>query len=340
MSGTSFALDGDPRPGPLAAGLSVVRRHPLASLGVVIALVALWLGIREGWHELAQSTLNGIVAGNYFALGAVGLTLIFGVLRLVNFAHGEFLTFGAYMMVAANALDLPLVVSAAFGVVATAGLALSLEVALWRPVRRKRVGELQLLLLALGLAYVMRYTISFVAGPEDRASGADVTAGVTILGLRIGRTELIVTLVGLAAIVLVAIGLRYTSLGRQMRALADSIELSETTGIDTDRIVLVTWAISGGLAGLAGIIYALPAGTVNPQLGFTLILSIFAAVVVGGIGNAYGALAGGMLIGVAQEWSTLVINPSMKVAVGFAVLILVLLVRPQGLFGRARGVER
>src|SRR6478735_5519604 len=337
MSGGSYALDTDPRPGPLAAALSVVRRHPLAALCVVIALVALWLGIREGWHELAQATLNGIVAGNYFALGAVGLTLIFGVLRLVNFAHGEFLTFGAYMLIAANALHLPLVVSAVIGVVATAGLALSLEVALWRPVRRKRVGELQLLLLALGLAYVMRYTIAFVAGPEDRASGADVTAGVTILGLRIGRTELIVTLVGL---VVIALGLRYTSLGRQMRALSDSIELSETTGIDTDRIVLVTWAISGGLAGLAGIIYALPAGTVNPQLGFTLILSIFAAVVVGGIGNAYGALAGGMLIGVAQEWSTLVINPSMKVAVGFAVLILVLLVRPQGLFGRARSVER
>ena len=152
----------------------------------------------------------------------------------MNFAHGEFLTFGAYMLIAANALGLPLVVSAVVGVVVTAGLALSLEVVLWRPVRRKRVGELQLLLLALGLAYMMRYTIAFVAGPEDRASGADVTAGVTILGLRIGRTELIVTLVGLAAIALVALGLRYTSLGRQMRALSDSIELSETTGIDTD----------------------------------------------------------------------------------------------------------
>jgi neutral amino acid transport system permease protein len=340
MSGGSYALEAEPRRGPVAAAAAAVRQHPLASLGVVAASVALWLGITEGWHELAQATLNGIVAGNYFALGAVGLTLIFGVLRLVNFAHGEFLTFGAYMLVAANALDLPLVVSAAVGVVATAGLALSLEVVLWRPVRRKRVGELQLLLLALGLAYVMRYTIAFVAGPEDRATGADVTAGVTIFGLRIGRTELIVTLVGLAVIALVAIALRSTSLGRQMRALSDSIELSETTGIDTDRIVLVTWAISGGLAGLAGIIYALPAGTVNPQLGFTLILSIFAAVVVGGIGNAYGALAGGMVIGVAQEWSTLVIDPSMKVAVGFAVLILVLLVRPQGLFGRARSVDR
>ena len=338
MSGGAYALE--TRHGPLAAAIGAVRRHPLATLACVILLIALWLGVREGWHELAQSTLNGIVAGNYFALGAVGLTLIFGVLRLVNFAHGEFLTFGAYMMVAANAFGLPLVVAALFGVVATAAFGLTLEVALWRPVRRKRVGELQLLLLALGLAFVIRNAIAFVAGPEDRASGADVTAGVTVLGLRIGRTELIVTLVGLTAILLVALGLRYTSLGRQMRALADSIELSETTGIDTDRVVLVTWAISGGLAGLAGIIYALPAGTVNPQLGFTLILSIFAAVVVGGIGNAYGALAGGILIGVTQEWSTLVIDPSMKVAVGFAVLILVLLIRPQGLFGRGRSADR
>src|SRR6188472_1447169 len=180
MSGGSYALDTDPRPGPLAAGLSVVRRHPLAALGMVIALVALWLGIREGWHELAQSTLNGIVAGNYFALGAVGLTLIFSVLRLVNFAHGEFLTFGAYMLLLGNAIGLPLVISVVFGVVLTAILGLFLEVALWRPVRRKRVGELQLLLLALGLAFFMRNAIAFVAGPEDRAAGANTTAGVQL----------------------------------------------------------------------------------------------------------------------------------------------------------------
>jgi neutral amino acid transport system permease protein len=186
----------------------------------------------------------------------------------------------------------------------------------------------------------MRNAIAFVAGPEDRATGANITAGVRVGELRIGRTELIVTLVGLAVILLVAVALKYSSLGRQARALSDSIELSETTGIDTDRIVLITWAASAGLAGLAGILYALPAGVANPNLGFGLILSIFAAVVVGGIGNAYGALAGGLLIGLVQEWSTLVIDPAMKVAVGFAVLILVLLIRPQGLFGRGRSVER
>ena len=315
-------------------------RRPGAILVGLLVATAIVLGASQGWHELGQVTINGIVSGTYFALGAVGLTLIFGVLRLVNFAHGEFLTFGAYMLLVGNAVGLPLPVSVAFGVVLTAILGVGLEVALWRPVRRKHVGELQLLLLALGLAFFMRNAIAFVAGPEDRAAGANTTAGVQLGNFRIGRTELIVTVVGLVAMGLVALALRYTSLGRQTRALADSIQLAETTGIDTDRIVLITWAASAGLAGLAGILYALPAGVVNPNLGFSLILSIFAAVVVGGIGNAYGALAGGLLIGVVQEWSTLVIDPSMKVAVGFAVLILVLLIRPQGLFGRGRSADR
>ena len=326
---------------PPGAGLAAhVRRHPGSVLIGLLVGTGIVLGVTQGWRELGQVTINGVVSGTYFALGAVGLTLIFGVLRLVNFAHGEFLTFGAYMLLVGNALGLPLPLSVVFGVVLTAVLGLGLEVSLWRPVRRKRVGELQLLLLALGLAFFLRNAIAFVAGPEDRSAGANTTAGVQLGEFRIGRTELIVTVVGLTVIVVVALALKYSSLGRQTRALADSIQLAETTGIDTDRVVLITWAASAGLAGLAGILYALPAGVVNPNLGFSLILSIFAAVVVGGIGNAYGALAGGLLIGLVQEWSTLVIDPAMKVAVGFAVLILVLLIRPQGLFGRGRSADR
>jgi len=318
----------------------MLRRRPGLVLVALLVATGLVLGLTQGWREIGQVTINGIVAGNYFALGAVGLTLIFGVLRLVNFAHGEFLTFGAYALLVGNALGLPLVLSVVCGVVATAVMGVGLEVVLWRPVRRRRVGELQLLLLALGLAFFMRNAIAFAAGPEDRATGANVTAGLHLGELRVGRTELIVTIVGLVTIALVALTLRYSSLGRQTRALADSIQLAETTGIDTDRIVLITWAASAGLAGLAGILYALPAGVANPGIGFSLILSIFAAVVVGGIGNAYGALAGGILIGLVQEWATLVIDPAMKVAVGFAVLIVVLLIRPAGLFGRGRSVDR
>jgi neutral amino acid transport system permease protein len=328
------------RSAPLNRVAAAAGRRPLASLVAVLVAVAAGLAIAKGVTELAQASINGVVTGTYFALGAVGLTLIFGVLRLVNFAHGEFLTFGAYMLVLGEALGLPLVVAAILAVAATSAFGLGLELALWRPVRRRRAGELQLLLLALGLAFFVRNAVAFVAGPEDRSTGADVTASVSLGSLRIGRTELVVTVLGIAVIVLVALGLRYTSLGRQARALADSIQLSETVGINTDRVVLMTWALSGALAGLAGIFYALPAGTANPNLGFSLILSIFAAVVVGGIGNAYGVLAGGMLIGVVQEWSTLVIEPQLKVAVGFAALVLVLLVRPQGIFGHARTVDR
>ena len=320
--------------------VAAIARRPLLSILAVLVAVAVLLAALEGPVDLAQATINGIVAGNYYALGAVGLTLIFGVLRLVNFAHGEFLTLGAYMMLLFASFDLPLLAAASLGVVATAIFSVGLEIGVWRPVRRRGAGELQLLLFALGLAFFMRNAIAFIAGSEDRQTGADVTTSVSVGELRIGRTELVVTLLGIATIVLVAAALRSTSLGKQARALADSIELSETTGINTDRVVLVTWAVSGGLAGLAGVFYALPAGAANPGIGFSLILSIFAAVVVGGIGNAYGALAGGLLIGLVQEWSTLVLEPSLKVAVGFAMLILVLLIRPQGLFGRARSVDR
>jgi neutral amino acid transport system permease protein len=317
-----------------------MTRRPLLAILGALAAIAVALAATQGPLELAQATVNGIVAGNYYALGAVGLTLIFGVLRLVNFAHGEFLTLGAYMMLLFASFDLPLLVAASLGVVATAVFSICLEIGVWRPVRRRGAGELQLLLFALGLAFFMRNAIAFIAGSEDRQTGADVTSSLSVGDVRIGQTEFIVTLLGIATIVLVAAALRSTSLGKQARALADSIELAETTGIDTDRVVLITWGVSGGLAGLAGIFYALPAGTANPGIGFSLILSIFAAVIVGGIGNAYGALAGGLLIGLVQEWSTLVLEPSVKVAVGFAMLILVLLVRPQGLFGRARSADR
>jgi neutral amino acid transport system permease protein len=319
---------------------AAIAGRPLLAILGALAATAVVLAVTEGPLALAQATVNGIVAGNYYALGAVGLTLIFGVLRLVNFAHGEFLTLGAYLLLLFASFDLPLLAAALLGVIGTSVFSVVLELGVWRPVRRRGAGELQLLLFALGLAFFMRNAIAFIATSEDRQTGADVTTSVSVGDLRIGQTELIVTLLGIATIVLVAVALRSTSLGKQARALSDSIELAETTGIDTDRIVLVTWAVSGGLAGLAGIFYALPAGSANPNIGFSLILSIFAAVVVGGIGNAYGALAGGLLIGLVQEWSTLVLEASVKVAVGFAMLILVLLIRPQGLFGRARSADR
>jgi len=314
--------------------------NPLLTLVGVVALTAIVLVATQGALDVAQATVNGIVSGSYFALGAAGLTLVYGVLRLVNFAHGEFLTFAAYMTVLAHGtMSQPLLVALAFGVVVTALFALGLELVMWRPMRRKGAGILQLLLMALGLAFVIRNVIQLVAGTEVRTIGANVTAAVHIGGIHIGRTELWAVIVALVALLALALMLRGTRLGREIRALSDNAELAETTGIDTNRVITYTWLLAGGLAGLAGVIYAASVGVVTPQLGFGIVLSLFAAVVVGGIGNAFGALGGGMLIGLAQEWSTLIFPANLKVAVGFGVMILVLILRPQGLFGQARRID-
>ncbi|HLM34806.1 MAG TPA: hypothetical protein VK278_03410, partial [Gaiellaceae bacterium] len=190
-----------------AGGRLIAHRRLLAILAA-LAAVAVVLALTDGVVDLAQATVNGVIAGNSYALGAVGLTLIFGVLRLVNFAHGEFLTLGAYMMLLFSAIDVPLVLAAALGAVAVAVFSVGLELTVWRPVRRRGVGELQLLLFALGLAFFMRNAIAFVAGPQDRQTDADVTTAWHLGDVIVGRTELIVTVLGIVVIVLVAVALK------------------------------------------------------------------------------------------------------------------------------------
>jgi len=307
------------------------RAGALALLALVVVLVAL-----EGPHEVAQRSLNGLSLGAVYALGAVGLTLVYGILKLVNFAHGDFLTFGAYMAFLMSVTwGLPLVPAVLFAMVTTAALGVFFEKAMWGPMRARKAGLLQLLLMSIGLAFLIRNAIQYGFGTEIRTLDVNKTDVVRFLGLRLGVTELIVIVVGVVVLVAVGLLLRLTMLGKRMRALADDPDLAETAGIDTERIVLYTWLFAGGLAGLAGVL-AGALTTVEPELGFGLLLAIFAAVILGGIGDAFGALAGGLVLGVVIEWSTLFVADQWKLAIGFAVLILVLIVRPQGIFGKAR----
>jgi neutral amino acid transport system permease protein len=324
--------------GRFVAARSLLARRPrTAALALVVAM-ALALVVLEGLHDVAQTGLNGLVLGSIYALGAVGLTLVYGILKLVNFAHGEFLTFGAYVaLLASVTLGLPLVAAVVAAVAATAVLGLGFELTMWRPMRARGAGLLQLLLMAIGLAFVIRYGIQYVAGSEIRTLPFDRTSTVELAGLRLGRTELIVIGVGCVALTAIGLVLRLTLLGKRMRALADNLDLAEVAGIDTRRVTTFTWLFAGGLAGLAGVM-AGAVTTVRPELGFALLLPIFAAVILGGIGDAFGALAGGLVLGLVIEWSTLFLDFRWKTAIGFAVLIGVLVVRPQGLFGRARAV--
>ena len=313
-------------------------RHPQYAGAGAVAVGILILIARHGLHDVAQTSLNGLSLGSVYALGAVGLTLVYGILKLTNFAHGEFLTLGAYMAFLVNVTwGGSLVLGILLGIVATALLGVATEKAMWGPMRARGAGLLQLLLMSIGLAFLLRYTIQFIWGTKVRGLDVNVTDTIEFLGLRIGRTDLIVIVIGFVTLLAVGMMLKYALLGKRMRALSDNFDLAETSGIDTSRIVLYTWILAGGLAGLAGVL-AGAVTTIRPEFGFELLLPIFAAVILGGIGDAFGALAGGIVLGLVIELSTLEIEPRWKIAVGFAVLIIVLFVRPQGIFGKATAI--
>ena len=330
-----LALQDRLREAPLAR---LASRHPQrTALGVLAGLV-LVIVMSQGLHDTAQTGLNGLTLGSVYALGAVGLTLVYGILKLVNFAHGDFLTFGAYMAFLMNVTwGVPLVFAVFFAILMTALLGVAFERLMWGPMRAKRAGLLQLVLMSIGLAFLIRYGIQYAWGTEIRSLDVNKVSSVEFLGLRIGRTELIVVITGFTVLIAIGLLLKYSLLGKQMRALADDIDLAETAGIDTERVVLYTWVFAGGLAGLAGVLGG-AVTDVRPELGFGLLLAIFAAVILGGIGDAFGALAGGIVLGLVIEWSTLFIDFRWKTAVGFGVLILALIIRPQGIFGRARTI--
>ncbi len=326
----------EPAPGELIRELA--RARPAAVAFGVIALIVLVLVAAEGLHDVAQASLNGLTLGVIYALGAVGLTLVYGILRLVNFAHGDFLTFGAYMAYLVNVTwGMPLAAAIFFAMATTAVLSLFFERTMWRPMRAKGAGFLQLLLMTIGLAFVIRSAIQWFWGSEIRTLDVNVTDSVAFLGLRIGQTELMVVAVGLVVLVAVGLIVRFSLLGKQMRALSDDIDLAETAGIDTRRVILYTWLFAGALAGLAGVLSG-ALTNLRPELGFELLLPIFAAVILGGIGSPFGALTAGLVLGVVIELSTLVVEPRWKVTFGFLALIIALVIRPQGIFGRARAV--
>jgi neutral amino acid transport system permease protein len=318
--------------------LESANRRPALTATLILTVIVLVMVISKGLHDVAQTGLNGLSLGSIYALGAVGLTLVYGILKLVNFAHGDFLTFGAYMAYLMNVTwGLPLVVGVAFGMAMTALLAIIVELTLWRPMRARRAGLMQLLLISIGLAFIVRAFVQYIWSTDIRSLDVNVTETVHFLGLSIGRTELVVIVVGFVVLIGIGLMLRLTLLGKRMRALSDNLELAETAGVDTSRVILYTWIFAGALAGLAGVLAA-TSTNLTPEMGFELLLPIFAAVVLGGIGDAFGALAGGIVLGLVIEWSTLFIDARWKVTIGFVALIIALIVRPQGIFGRARAV--
>ena len=296
-------------------------------------------------NELLQLIANGLVTGSIIAIAAIGLSLVYGILKIVNFAHGEYLVFGAYMALVVNVTwGQSLVLGALFAMVMTALLGIALEFGLWRPIRKRGAGIVSLFIVSIGLALVLRNSILLWQGGAPRRYDVDVFQVYELGPIRLSLSQIVVIIVASVAIVAVGLLLARTTLGKAMRALSDSRDLASVSGIDTDRITAYTWILGSALAGLGGVLQGLVQNAFEPNMGFRLLLLIFAAVILGGVGSAYGALVGGLVLGLMMEvstWSALPadgVDAVYKPVVAFVVLILVLIFRPQGIFGRARTV--
>lgn len=292
--------------------------------------------------EFIQLLFDGLVSGAVLAIAAVGISTVYASLRIVNFAHGDFLTFGAYIGFAVNGLaHLSLGVAMLAAIAATALLGCALEVVLWRPLRRRGAGVLSMFVSSIGLALILRQSLLFVAGGSLRSYTIDVFRTYSLGSLRISEGQLLTIAISFAVIGVLALALARTGFGRSVRALADDAQLADIAGVNTKAVIMVTWALAGGLAGLAGVLEGLVQTSFDTNLGWNLLLFVFSAVVLGGIGSTYGALIGGLVIGVAMNissWSGFAggLNASYEPVVAFGLLIVILLVRPQGLLGKSR----
>lgn len=287
--------------------------------------------------RLANLAVDGLKLGTVVAVAAVGLSLVFGVTGLVNFAHGELVTFGAVVafLLSSSAAGpgWPLVGAAVVTTVIGGAFGLTLERGLWRPLRRRRTGTVALLVVSIGLSLFLRHVIlaAFDGAPRQYAQYT-IQQPVELGPISVLPKEVAVIGISLAVLVAVGLLLQRTRLGTAIRAVADNPDLAETSGIDVDRVLLATWVAAAALSALGGVLYGLLQAVVW-DMGFTLLLTMFAAVLLGGLGSAYGAMAGGLLVGLASEMSTYWIPVELKAVVALLVLVAVLLVRPQGLLG-------
>ncbi|WNN91907.1 branched-chain amino acid ABC transporter permease [Gloeocapsopsis dulcis] len=281
--------------------------------------------------QQAQLIVNGIAVGSIIALAAVGLTLTYGILRLANFAHGDFMTLGAYLTLSANTVGVNIWLSIVIGAIGTIAAMLLSEKLLWSRMRTHRATSTTLIILSIGLALFVRYGIVFVWGGSNQAYNLPISPASDIFGLKVPQNQIIV--LGLAVLVILALHylLQNTKVGKAMRAVADDIDLARVSGINVDQVVVWTWVIAGSLTALGGSMYGLITA-VRPNMGWFLILPMFASVILGGIGNPYGAIAAAFIIGISQEVSTPFLGSQYKQGVALLIMILVLLIRPKGLF--------
>lgn len=284
-----------------------------------------------------QMTVEGLKLGAIIAITSVGLSLVFGTTGLINFAHGELVTIGAVTayFFSTSPFHLPLVVAALLAIIVGGAAGAAMEGGLWRPMRKRGAGLIQMFIISIGLSLFLRHTILVLFGSRrSQYSQYTVQNTMNIGPITITPRDLIVTALSVLVLFGVAYMLQRTRIGKATRAVADNTDLAEASGIDVNGVIMSVWIIGGGLAALGGVFYGLTQA-VYWDMGFNLLLLMFAGVILGGLGSAYGAMVGSFVVGLVAQLSTLWFPVELQNAWALLALILVLLVRPQGILGRA-----
>jgi branched-chain amino acid transport system permease protein len=294
---------------------------------------------------IGQAVADGILTGAIVALGAIGITLSLQILRFANFGHGDVLTLGAYAALAFTAvatagaptgplsfgwqlLAAVLVAALAAGIVAVA-----VDVLVYRRLRSRGAHNLTMIFASFGVALVLRNLLLLAWGPDVHYYTRTLQIGVEILpGVRVLPDQIFVLALAFALVSIFYAALRFTRTGMAMRAMAESPELAGVCGVETGKMIRFAWFVSGALAAVAGVFLGLTV-QLRPEMGFNLLLAMLTAAILGGTGSLVGAAVGGLLVGLAENLSVLVIPSGYKTAMPFVILMLVLFFRPQGLFG-------
>ncbi|WP_330193922.1 branched-chain amino acid ABC transporter permease [Pseudarthrobacter sp. J64] len=327
----------------LAEGQENPRTVSFSQTSNLSVIFAFGKGIVVQQQDFGQNLLNRLVAGLSFglllALAAVGLSLIFGTTGLTNFAHGEMVTLGAVLVFALNAMNVPFWLAIILAMVGGGLFGYAQDAGLWRPLRRRGMSLVPMMIVSIGLALAVRYIIQFYFGGATQQLPFAQSAEIQVGPISISPNNLWSLLISAVVISILGIVLLKTRLGKATRAVADNPALAAASGIDVDGVIRLVWIVGGVLASLGGILWAYYRPGVTFDMGSQILLLIFAGVTLGGLGTVFGALIGSVVVGIFVELTTVFgLAADLKYVGALVIMIVVLLFRPQGILGRRERV--
>ena len=285
--------------------------------------------------QLLSRLVGGLNFGLLLALASMGAALIYGTTRLSNFAHAEMVTWGGLVaLVTTTFWHLPLWLGIAAAVIGGGLFGWALDAGIWRPLRRRGLGIVQLMIVSIGLSLALRYAFQYIIGGGTRQLPGASPTPFQFGPISLSYIDIIAMSVSIVVIIGVAFFLTRTRIGKATRAISDNPQLAAASGIDVDRVIRYVWILAGTLAAISGVLWGYFRPGVKWDMGMQMLLLIFAAITLGGLGTAFGALVGSLIVGIAVEVSTMWIPSDLKYASALVILIVILLVRPQGLLGR------